>query len=95
MLPQEDDMNKPALFVATGVILVIALAVSVLRAEGTFSGDDIASLIGIGVMMTLMSSFVLAQARGSLTNTLRDLLIWGMIVAVVTIAYANKAKLGF
>lgn len=88
-------MKKPGLLIGMGIILVIAIAMAVRRTEGNFSGDDVASLVGVGLMATLMSSFVIAQARDSLTNTMRDLLIWGMIVVVVTLAYVNKAKFGF
>lgn len=87
-------MNNPRLLVALLVGLVL-LIIGVALAKSGLSGDDYVSLLAVGMMATLMSSFVLAQMRGSLTNTLRDLVIWGMIVAAVTLAYANKAKFGF
>jgi hypothetical protein len=91
----ENEMKKPVLLIAAAIILTAVLALALFRGTERVSGDDIASLIGVGLMATLMGSFVIAQARGSLTNTLRDLIIWGVIVLVVTLAYVNKAKFGF
>jgi hypothetical protein len=46
-------------------------------------------------MATLTGRYVIARMQGNATATLRDLTIWGVIIALVAVIYTNKASLGF
>jgi len=88
-------VNKPAFLWGMIVILVVALLMAVRRDDSQFSGDTIVNLIAFGMMGALMGRYVIARMQGNATATLRDLTIWGVIIALVAVIYANKAAFGF
>lgn len=76
------------------VVLLVALVVSGL-AGGAISGDTLGRFAYAGLVLTLIGSWTLAEMRGNLSESLRNLLIWGVIIAVVAFAYSYKAHFGF
>lgn len=88
-------MNKPAFLWGMIVILIVALVMAARRDGNNFSGDTLANLVAVGIMATLTGRYVIARMQGNATATLRDLTIWGVIIALVAVIYTNKASLGF
>jgi predicted aspartyl protease len=79
------------LLIGLGVILLFALSGGAPR----LSGDDLASLVATGIVATMIGSWVLAEMRGNLAESIRNLLVWGVIALALIFAYQNKAMLGF
>lgn len=78
--------------IALGLAVILAL----LLANGSeVSGNQMASLAAAGACIALISTWVVAHARGNLGGTLRDLLIWGVIIAGVAFVYSIRTQLGF
>ena len=76
------------------VVLLVTLVVAGL-AGGALSGDALGRLAYAGLVLTLIGSWTLAEMRGNLSESIRNLLIWGVIIAVVAFAYSYKAHFGF
>lgn len=79
---------------AIAIILAVILAIA-LASGGDMNGDAVTRLIYGGLVAGLVSSWVLAEMRGNLGQSLRYLLIWGAIVAAVAFAYTYKGEFGF
>jgi len=76
------------------VALLVALVIAGL-ASGSLSGNTLGRLTYAGLALTLIGSWALAEMHGNLSESLRNLLIWGVIIAVVALAYSYKAHFGF
>lgn len=86
-------MNSPRVALALIVGLAIVLAVAVFGAP-KLGGNEIAGLAAVGLLLTMWGSWFMAELRGNMGETLRNLLIWGALVVVVTLAYSYKTQLG-
>ncbi len=88
-------MNSPRatmlILLALGIVLVLAVSGGLPR----LSGDDIASLVAFGILATMIGTWALAEIRGNMGESLRNLLIWGVVVLILVFGYQNKAMLGF
>ncbi|MCA0400544.1 MAG: hypothetical protein LCH38_06990 [Proteobacteria bacterium] len=79
---------------AIAIILAVILAFALAKGPD-MDGDTIARLVYGGLIAGLVSSWVLAEMRGNLGQSLRYLFIWGVIVAAIAFAYSYKGELGF
>ena len=52
-------------------------------------------LAATGLLLTMWASWFMAEMRGNMGETVRNLLIWGALVTVVAIAYSYKTQFGF
>lgn len=87
-------MNKPVFLVGMALILVVALGMAFRRDDSNFSTDTLVSLVAFGMMMALIGRFVVARFQGNASTALRDITIWGVLIALVALIYTNKAGLG-
>lgn len=79
-----------------GIIVVLGLVLIIAGlGSSSLSGDQIGNLVYAGLLLTLMSSFVIGRARGNLSETVLQLLIWASIFAAVALAYNLKGQFGF
>jgi hypothetical protein len=90
--PHAMTLRRIVILLAIG--LGIALLVSSIGSSG-IAGEDVARLLYGVVLAGLASTWVLAEKHGSLGETLRNILIWGTIIAAVAFAYSYKANFGF
>ncbi|MCA3629244.1 MAG: hypothetical protein IOC35_02850 [Methylobacterium sp.] len=88
-------MNSPRATLLILLALGIALVLAVSGGLPSLSGDDMASLVSFGILLTMMATWGLAEIRGNMGESLRNLLIWGVVVLILVFGYQNKAMLGF
>lgn len=88
-------MNSPRATLLILLILGIVLVLAVSGGVPSLSGDDVASLVASGILVTMIGSWALAEIRGNMGESLRNLLIWGVVVLILVFGYQNKALLGF
>jgi len=86
-------MPSQKLLIGLILLLLGTLAIT-LFANATLSGDMIANVAYLAVIMTMLASWGLAELRGNPGNTLRNLLIWGVIIIVLMLGYQNRALFG-
>lgn len=86
-------MNSRVL-VAVALALAVVLALMLAGGDGV-SGDQIASLAYGGLLITLVSGWAFAMFRANLSESIRNLMIWGALFAVIAFLYASKAQFGF
>lgn len=87
-------MNSPRIALALLAGLAIVLVVAVLGVP-KLGGNEIAGLAAVALLMTMWGSWFMAEMRGNMGETIRNLLIWGALVTVVAIAYSYKTEFGF
>jgi hypothetical protein len=87
-------MNSPRVALALIAGLAIILVVAVLGVP-KLGGNEIAGLAATGLLLTMWASWFMAEMRGNMGETVRNLLIWGALVTVVAIAYSYKTQFGF
>lgn len=88
-------MNSPRVTLLILLALGVALVLAVSGGLPSLSGDDIASLVAFGILLTMVGTWALAEIRGNMGESLRNLLIWGVVVLILVFGYQNKAMLGF
>lgn len=88
-------MNSPGATLLILLALGVALVLAVSGGLPSLSGDDMASLVSFGILLTMMATWGLAEIRGNMGESLRNLLIWGVVVLILVFGYQNKAMLGF
>lgn len=86
-------MPSQKLLIGLILLLLGTLAIT-LFANATLSGDMVANFAYLALVMTMLASWGLAELRGNLGNTLRNLIIWGVIIIVLMLGYQNRALLG-
>ena len=87
-------MNSPRIAIALLVGLAIVLVFAVLGVPA-LGGSEIAGLAAGGLLLTMWASWFMAEMRGNMGETIRNLLIWGALITVVAIAYSYKTQFGF
>lgn len=88
-------MGKPAVLIGLAVVLTAALAFVFSRPEAGVSPDMLAGLVAVGVSLALVGRYTLGQFQINPGGALRDVLIWGAIIALVAVIYARRAAFGF
>jgi hypothetical protein len=87
-------MNSPRIAFALIAGLAIILVVAVLGVP-KLAGNEIAGLAATGLLLTMWASWFMAEIRGNMGETLRNLLLWAAIITVVAIGYGYMTQLGF
>ena len=77
------------------LLLGLAAAVFFLAYGNRLSGDDVASLVGLGIVATMIGSWALYEFRANLGESARNLLIWGALTALIALAYTYRGAFGF
>lgn len=87
-------MTLPRIVLLLVGALVLTLIVAQLSPAGDL-GQNMALLVGLLMCAALVAPGVLGWYRGNLGEAARNLLIWGIMIAIVALAYANKSSFGF
>lgn len=92
-------MNSPLVpLIVIGILAAVLLFAFIggdQVAPGTgLSGDRIAQIIYAVALLGMMSAFALPRFRENLGESLKYLLIWGMIVLGVVLAYSMRGQFG-
>ncbi|MCZ8260995.1 MAG: hypothetical protein O9333_12790 [Beijerinckiaceae bacterium] len=87
-------MNSPRIALALLVGLAIILVFALLGVP-KLGGSEVAGLAAGGLLLTMWASWFMAEMRGNMGETIRNLLIWGALITVVAIAYSYKTQFGF
>lgn len=87
-------MTLPRVIAALAVTLVVALIVAKFSAPDDL-GRNVALLIGSAMCLVLAGSNIAAYFGNDLGTAVRYALIWGGLLALVALAYTNKASFGF
>lgn len=87
-------MTLARIAIALGITLVLALIVAGLSPPGDL-GRNFALLIGALMALVLVGSGTLHQYEGKMGEAIRNLLIWGGLIALVAVLYASKSSFGF
>ena len=87
-------MNSPRILFGLIAALIIVLLISAIGKPGPDS-DMIVRTVYMMIALGLIGSWVWVEMAGNMTKTLRHLLIWGVIIVVVMLAYDYKDALGF
>lgn len=74
--------------------LILTLVVAQFSPTGEL-GQNMAVLVGLLMSMALVGPGVLGWYRGNLGEAARNLLIWGVLIALVALAYQNRGLFGF
>ncbi|MCA3662117.1 MAG: hypothetical protein INF07_12910, partial [Methylobacterium sp.] len=69
-------MNSPRVTLLILLALGVALVLAVSGGLPSLSGDDMASIVAFGIVLTMMGTWALAEIRGNMGESLRNLLIW-------------------
>ncbi|MFY8156781.1 MAG: hypothetical protein ACOVLI_07890, partial [Rhabdaerophilum sp.] len=76
-------MNSPRVTLLILLALGVALVLAVSGGLPSLSGDDMASIVAFGIVLTMMGTWALAEIRGNMGESLRNLLIWGVVVLIL------------
>lgn len=89
-----DTMNTSRILIGIIAALGIVLVISALSKPGQDT-DTIMRFIYLGIIGTMVGSWVLAEMRGNVGESVRNLLIWGVIIVVIMLGYEYRGALGF
>jgi predicted aspartyl protease len=93
-------MNSPLVPLIVIGILAVVLLFAVLGGDSTpsgdgLSGDRIAQIIYAVALLSMMAAFALPRLRENLGQSIQYLLIWGVIVVGIVLAYSMRGQFGF
>ena len=92
-------MNSPLVPLIVIGILAAVLLYAVIGGDSAassngLSGDRIAQIVYAVALLGMMSAFALPRFRENLGESLKYLLIWGMIVVGVVLLYSIRGRFG-
>lgn len=87
-------MNTPRILIGIIAALGIVLVISALGKPGQDS-DTIMHFVYLSIIGAMVGSWALAEMRGNVTESIRNLLIWGVIIVVIMLVYEYRFALGF
>lgn len=87
-------MTLPRVIAALAVTLLVAWIVAQVSAPDDL-GRNVALLIGSVMCLVLAGSNIVGYFGNDLGTAVRYALIWGGLLALVALAYTNKASFGF
>lgn len=92
-------MNSPLVPIIVIGILALVLLFAVMGGDASpstssLSGDRLAQIVYAVALLGMMSAFALSQFRNNMGQSLKYLLVWGMLVAAIMLLYSMKGQFG-